>query len=764
MANFLKRLAVGRPLSTYDELHQRISKKIALAVFSSDALSSSAYATDEILLVLILAGSAAVTFAAPVGIAVTVVLSIVILSYIQTVKAYSNGGGAYIVAHENLGVPAGLIAASALLIDYVLTVAVSVAAGLAAVAAAAPAVRDYRVGLALGVVFVITTLNLRGLKESATVFAIPTYGFLIAMAVMIVLGAFKVFTGNITPYPADPVPAEQALTLFLILRAFASGSTALTGVEAISNGVPVFRKPESKNAAQTLLVLGGLLAFLFLGITLLAKEINVDPHLIESGQTVTSQIAARVFGATNFMFYVIQVSTALILFLAANTSFAGFPRLGSILAQDRYLPRALQNRGDRLAFSNGIVILALAASGVLIHYKVDVHKIIPLYVIGVFTSFTLSQSGMVVHWFKEAKKHSEAGKPPLRAWKRSALVNAVGALTTFVVFLIVSATKFRIGAWQVLILIPVVAYGLKQINVHYRHVAKELRTDRTPEEVHMGSVLLVVSRLQGATKALALARALSPVSLKVVALGASEAQLTHLRDGWEQMGINVPIESVGRSLDKVVDMVEGMNAAEDEPVTVILPEPQYLNWIQQVFRNWRSFRLKRAFLFLPNTVLISVPYHPHSEPEPTRLRAPGRLTLVVFVSAVHQATVQAIEYARSLNPSELKAIVIQTHEGEVVSPADEWSEWGIDIPLEIVDSPYRSLMEPMLREVRKLKPNPEDAVGVVVPEFVVGHWWHTFLHNQTAFLIKSALLFEPNVMVINVPYRLGRKKAAAAKS
>lgn len=759
MSRLLKRLALGRPISTYEELDHRLPKRIALAIFSSDALSSSAYATDEILLALALAGAVALGLAAPIGMVVAVVLIVVIISYRQTVKAYPGGGGAYVVAHENLGKFPGLIAASSLLIDYVLTAAVSLAAGVAAVGAAFPPARDFRIQLAVAALLLITVMNLRGVKEAGTLFAIPTYAFLATMAVMIVLGAAKVLSGNIEPYPPADLHAEQSLTLFLILRAFASGSTALTGVEAISNGVPAFQKPEDKNAAQTLSMLGALLAFLFLGITLLAHELRVDPAGIEHGRTVTSQIAARVFGPASLLFYAVQIATSLILFLAANTSFAGFPRLGSILAKDRYLPRVLENRGDRLAYSNGIIILTVAASALLVHYKADVHKIIPLYVIGVFTSFTLSQAGMVAHWFKAASKAALLRQPPPRGWKRSAVVNGIGAFTTLLVLVIVSLVKFTLGAWQIMIMIPALAILLRQINVHYMRVRDELRLDRKVPQVHKGKVLLVVSGLHGVTKALAFARAIAPMELKAVALGTSSAELTELRTRWDQMGIKLSIEPLGRDVDKLLKVVEEMGPRIEEPITVILPDPQYRGWLQQIVRNRLSLKVKRAFLYTPNTVLVSVPFHPRAEPEPERLRAPGRLSLIVFVSGVHRATVQALEYARSLNPSELKAMTIQTHDSEVARLDDEWTDWGIDIPLEIVDSPYRGLMQPLLREVRELRPNPDDAVGVVVPEFVVP-WWQAFLHNQTAFLIKTALLFEPNVVVINVPYRLGANRQA----
>lgn len=771
MNRIFKRIFVGKPISTHEELHHRLSKKIALAVFSSDALSSSAYATDEILLVLVLAGAGALTFGVPIAMVVAVVLTVVVASYRQTVKAFPTGGGAYRVAKSNLGAFSGLIAASALLIDYVLTVSVSVAAGMAAVSAAFPGLREHRLGIALGIVAFVTALNLRGLKESGTVFAVPTYGFLLSMGAMILFGAYKALTGGTPPVPesAEASRITQSVSLFLIARAFASGSTALTGIEAISDGVPAFKKPESKNAAQTLMVLGFLLTFLFLGVTFLAQRFSVDPHLIEEGKTVTSQIAGRVFGSSSIMFFAIQVFTALILFLAANTSYADFPRLASILATDRYLPRALQNRGDRLAFSNGILALAGAACSVLWIYKADVHKIIPLYVVGVFTSFTLSQSGMVRHTLRGAREVRRIGKPEPRGWRRGMVISGFGAFTTFIVLIIVSITKFKApdvawtrfytkgGAWQVIALIPLIALILYKIKAHYDHVAQQLRMDRSVPHIEANRVVLVVSRLRGATKALAFARAIAPRELRVVSLRATGVRLTDLRNRWESMGVTTPIETVGDRIADVVGFIKSMSPTPEMPVTVILPDPQYPSALSQLLRSRFLLRMKGAFLYEPGVVVVSVPFRPLTEPEPKRLQAPGRLSIIVVVSAVHRATVRAIRYATSLNPSEIKALSIQTDPGEAAKITGEWADWKLDVPLEIVDSPYRSLIVPLMREIRELRPNPDDAVAVVVPEFLVPHFWQRILHNQTALLIKFALLFEPNVVVINVPYRLDER-------
>jgi amino acid transporter len=775
MGLWLKRLFVGTPISTHAELHHRLPKRIALAVFSSDALSSSAYATDEILLVLLVGGSAALAYSTPIALAVVLVMGVVIFSYRQTVHAYPMGGGAYRVAHENLGPAYGLIAAAALLIDYVLTVSVSTAAGLAAVGAAFPTVREHRVGFALAVVAFITTLNLRGLKESGTIFSIPTYGFLVSMGIMIVFGTSKFLLGDQQTVDPPELAAVQPISLFLILRAFASGSTALTGIEAISDGVPAFRPPESKNASTTLLTLGLILGSLFLGITFLSSAFRIDAELIEHGQTVTSQIARGVFGEGHFMFFVVQTFIALILFLAANTSYADFPRLASILAKDRYLPMPFRNRGDRLAFSNGIVILALAACMVLINYGADVHRIIPLYVVGVFTSFTLSQAGMVVRGIHDQRRAVELGKPVPRGWKRRALISAFGATTTFVVLIIVAVTKFltpvspegrggfRGGAWQVIVLMIFVAWGLHKIRVHYMSVEQELKLDGPLPTIQSRKVVLLVTRFQGATKALAFARLISPSELRVIALRTPHFRLASLRRRWETLGVTTPIEPVGNRISNVVSFVRSLDPTPEDPVTVVFPDAHYGHWTDQLLKNRLLFVLKRAFLFETGTVLVSVPFDP-SGPEPERLQAPGRLALVVVVSAVNKATVRAVQYARSLHPSELKAMSIQTEPGEAAALTQEWAKLNVDVPLEIVDSPFRTIIEPLKRELRELRPNPNDAVGVVVPEFVVRSWWQSFLHTQTAFFIKVSMLFEPDVVVINVPYRLGFRDSKKAQN
>lgn len=751
----LKRFFVGRPVSYHAELHHRVSKKIALAVFSSDALSSSAYATDVMLVALAVAGSAALGKSIPIAIAVCAVLIVVVISYRTTVAAYPQGGGGYAVARENLGFWPGAIVASSLLIDYVLTVAVSVAAGVKAISAAMPGLHDRRVWVALLVVLLMTLGNLRGIRESGPIFAFPTYGFLLVMGLMIGIGAFRVITGTHDPIGVAHLEASQDLTLFLILRAFAQGSTALTGVEAIANAVPSFKPPEHKNAAQTLLILGGLLTLLFLGITILGHQYQVDPVLAATqGKTVPSQIAAAVFGTGSLLFYAVQFFTALILFLAANTSYTGFPALSSVLARDRLLPRVFQNRGDKLAYSNGILILAVSAAAVLVIYRADELKIIPLYVIGVFTNFTMAQAGLVKRWFRLRTEN----------WRRYAAVNGFGAVTTGIVLLIVSSTKFLEGAWQVILMIPALAWVLYRVNGHYRRVGEELRFETAHVGIETNRAVVLVSGNFGATvKAFAFARAFDPDELHVVAFRVRERELREVRRKWASIGIRQPIEATGHEIEDLVEFVRGLNPRESEPVTVVLPDPQYPAIIDQILKGRLLLRIKGALLYEPGVVVISVPFRPDAEPEPKQLRAPTRLSIIVVVSAVHRATLTALEYARSLHPAELKALTVVTDPAATSELIRDWTSWGVDIPLEMVDSPYRSIVDPLLKEVRALGPNPQDVVGVVVPEFVVAKWWQNLLHGQTALLIKTALLFEPNVFVIDVPFRIGTRQKAKSE-
>ncbi|HEY9845307.1 MAG TPA: APC family permease, partial [Candidatus Caenarcaniphilales bacterium] len=462
MSARLKQFFLGKSLPTSAHTEERLSKAEGLAVLASDALSSTAYATEETLLILVAAGSGALRLSLPIAIAIIVLLAIVILSYRQTIRAYPNGGGAYIVARENLGLYPGLVAGGSLMIDYILTVTVSIAAGTAALTSAVPALKPLTIELCVIFIFLLMLANLRGVRESGKLFMIPTYAFIISIFILIGLGLYQQATGQV-PETAPVIQAAQPLSLFLILRAFSSGCAALTGVEAISDGVLAFKPPEWKKARQTLLYLGVILGAMFLGITYLGNVYHIAP---EEGQTVVSQLGRRILGEGPF-YYFIQVATLLILLLAANTAFADFPRLCYFLARDGFCPRQLALLGERLVYSNGIILLSIFAALLVIIFRGQVNAIIPLYAVGVFTSFTLSQSGMVVRWFKERTS----------GWLASALINGLGAIATAVVLAVIVTTKFMLGAWLVVVAIPLVVYLFIAIRRHYEHVAERLTVE-----------------------------------------------------------------------------------------------------------------------------------------------------------------------------------------------------------------------------------------------------------------------------------------------
>lgn len=600
----VKRILLGRPIPSRLAHHERLSKTTGLAVLSSDALSSVAYATEEILRTLLLAGIGALWLATPIGAVISALLLVVAFSYRQTIYAYPSGGGAYIVAKENIGVWAALVAGAALLTDYVLTVAVSVAAGVAAVTSAFPAWHEHRVALALAFIVLLTLVNLRGVRESGLIFALPTYFFVAAMLSLLAVGGVRVLAGAVSPPNPQPgVGTTSALTVFLVLRAFSNGCTAMTGVEAISNGVPAFKPPEAKNAATTLVIMAALCVTLFMGTTLLAHAYGVVPS---HDETVVSQLARAVFGGRRAWYYALQAATTLILVLAANTAYQDFPRLASIMARDRFVPRQFMNQGDRLAFSNGIIALSVLAAILIAAFGGDTHALIPLYMVGVFVSFSLSQTGMCLHWKRERG----------RGWLGHALLNGVGALLTTIVLLIVTVTKFTEGAWLIVAIIPALVLHFRGVRAHYDSVAAQLS----------------------------------------------------LREG--------------------------------------VAEPPLHN------------------------------------------------TVIVPVSGVHKAVVRALRYARSLSP-DARALYVEAEPAATEELRRDWERWGEGVPLVVRRSPYRSLMEPLLDYIEEVDAErPDNFVTVVLPEFVPSRWWHHLLHNQRALLIKAALLFKPNTVVISVPFHL----------
>jgi len=613
----VKRFLVGRPLSSAEAENQRLPKTVALATFSSDPISSTAYATEEILFVTAVGGSSlalGLTKLIPMAIAVAILLAIVVTSYRQTIFAYPSGGGAYIVSRENLGEYPSLIAAASLLIDYVLTVAVSVSAGVAAIVSldAFHGLEQNRVLLCLFFVALLTAGNLRGLKESGKIFAAPTYVYIVSLTLLVGYGLFRVFFGDIAPVPFDPERAEDvvqaggSLSLFLVLRGFSSGAVALSGVEAISNGIPAFRKPESRNAATTLTTMAVILGALFLGVSVLARHLQPYPT---HSETVISQMGRAVFGVGP-MHTILQFATAGILILAANTAYVDFPRLASIVAGDGYLPRQFASRGDRLVFSNGILFLAVASGALLVAFRGLTTLLIPLYAVGVFTSFTLSQSGMVRH-------HLRLRDP---AWRRGVAVNAVGAVATLVVLLIVAVTKFAVGAWLPIVVVPVIIALFVSIRRHYARVQRTL--------------------------------AISPGEVR----------------------------------------------------------PRSVNH-----------------------------------------------TVVVLIGSIHRGVVQALQYAESLRPNHLAALYVTYDDDGRKALEKQWKDFGFDITLEIVHSPYRELVDVVMQYLDQLdQRGEEDIVTVIIPEFVVGGLFSPtqLLHNQSAGALKLALLFRKGTVVTSVPYHV----------
>ncbi|MFY9621645.1 MAG: APC family permease [Pyrinomonadaceae bacterium] len=646
MSYTLKRLLVGKAKKTAQAAHERLTKKTGLAVFASDALSSTAYATEEILLVLAVAfafgGRNAFSYVVPITFAIVVVLVIVAVSYRQTIFAYPSGGGAYIVAKNNLGTMPGLVAGAALLVDYVLTVSVSISAGVAAITSAAQGTRlawleDHRVFICLVLIGLIALANLRGVRESGALFAGPTYSFVISFLFMIGYGLINYYLnpGTVVPAPEDLKLAEgydlQPLTWFLLLGAFANGSVALTGTEAISNGIPAFKQPESKNAATTLAWMAALLAVMFIGTSVMSYLYHVHPR---ESETVISQFARTIFvGPMGWFYYIIQGTTALILVLAANTSFADFPRLASLLARDRFLPRQFATRGDKLVFSNGIIILAIFSGLLVVAFGGDTSRLIPLYAVGVFLSFTLSQSGMVIHWLKAGRKLKESPAPEnssvsnasrtgelrvARHWKKSLAINGLGGTATLVVLIVLVITKFMHGAWIVVIIIPLLVGLFRAIHRHYMDIAAQLTTEGFPK-------------------------------------------------------------------------------------------------VQAV-----------------------------------------RHEVIVPISGIHRGVLQALEYAKTIaSGGHVTALYINLDEEATQKLRAKWGGFVEGIELVVIASPYRSLVAPLVRYVdRRLKLHPQKLVTVVLPEFVPARWWHHLLHNQTSLMLKGALLFKPNVIVISVPYHL----------
>jgi len=601
-----RRILFGERLTSEEEAGERLSKKTGLAIMASDNISSSAYATEEAMRVLALAGGAALALTMPIAIAVCVVLAVVVLSESRVIRAYPNGGGSYVVAKDNHGVVPGLIAASALLIDYVLTVAVSSAAGVAAISSFIPEVHDHRVLWAVGIITLLTIGNLRGIREAGVIFAAPTYIYIVSLFALIAFGMFRVLSGDMPApvAPRDPIEPEALLTPLLVLRAFASGSVGLTGSEAVANGVPNFKPPEPRNAVITLVAMGSIFGALFLGLTYLATTIGIVPDQSEL-ETVNSMLTRSIVGDGSPLHILVQVATAVILLLAANTGFTGFPRLASVLADDRFMPRQFAFRGERLAFSFGIVALALVSAAVVAFFHGSVTELVPLYTIGVFVAFTLSQSGLVRRWWRLRNP----------GWRVSMFINTFGTIVTGTVLLVVAYTKFWYGAWMVLVVMPVLVGMLYAINRHYRSVQDALTLDRP-----------------------------------------------------------------------------------DEPIPTLKPP-----------------------------------------------------VVIIPVARLDRATLQAVAFARSISPS-VRAVHIASTAESAEEFARRWRRWTSEVPLDVIESPYRSLLQPLLRYIGRIDERDDRPITVVLAEFVPRNWWEWILHSQTALRLKLSLLFRPNTIVINVPY------------
>jgi amino acid transporter len=744
----LKRLVVGRPRAT-GEMHETLlSKTLALPIFAADPLSSVAYATEAALAVLIAASATAGHLVLPISIAIAAVLGIVVLSYTQTVQAYQTSGGAYVVARDNLGTLPSLVAAAALLADYILTVAVSVTAGVFAVSSAAPSLTSHKVALSLFFVLILTLVNLRGVRESGIAFAIPTYGFVVAMLLMIGTGVSKCTVGTCTQaHVPDPLAAGAgAVTVFVVLRAFASGAAALTGVESISNGVNAFRPPAGKNAARTLLIMGAIAIMLFIGVSYLAVHMHARPS---NSVSVVSEIARATFPVSSwssFMYYAVQGLTFAILVLAANTSYQGFPRLGAVLARDRFFPRQFINLGDRLVYSNGIIVLAAIASFLIWIFHADVLALIHLYVIGVFTAFTLSQAGMVRYWFRR--------RDP--GWRKSATLNTIGAAATGLVALLVIQAKFTAGAWAVIVAIPLMIVGFYGVNRHYRRVERRVRAGASAVAAApppTNEVVLYVESADAALReALWYARQIAGDDFRAIHARGSHTdpgirpRFRSLTDIRPDLEVLEPAE--GRA-EAVIEYLWALPRGESNFVTVIIPELfRRRSLVAQVARR-TEFALKLRLLREPGVVISDVPVLAKNGDPPLPKRAVCRL----LVSGAHAASMRAANYASTLGFADTKALFFAFEREDSERLRAEWAAQGMRIPLEIEEAPFRDIGDPLLRSLREITADPEAVAIVIMPELIFSGP-QRLLHNQRALYIKRLLLFEPRVILTSVPYRL----------
>jgi amino acid transporter len=766
----LKRVMLGRAFSSARLEHTLLPKILALPVFASDALSSVAYATGEILLVLSIATAAPQGYVLPIAGAVSLLMALVIVSYRQTVRAYPGGGGAYIVSKENLGQAPGLIAAAALLFDYMMTVVVSIVAGVFAIGSALPTANEHAVALSIFFVAFVTLANLRGSKESGVLFAIPTYGFVLSIGTLVALGLAQCLGGcpamSVEVEPIhDAAMTAGAVGLFVLLKAFSSGATALTGVEAISNGVPAFKRPQAHNAATTLAIMGAIAISMFMGISWLAT--HVEGVVASEEVSVVAQIAIAVFGDGSIGFYVVQVFTAAILILAANTAYQDFPRLASILARDRYLPSQFVNRGDRLVFSNGVLVLGLLSSVMIYIFDANLNAVIGLYVVGVFTSFTLSQSGMVKHWIVEGRK----GEAAMKGWRRSIVINAIGAVTTFVVLIVVAASKWSSGAWLSILIMALLVPVFYSIHHHYTSVRRQLSAGRVrPGAIGENHVVLLIRDFDVATaEAVGYLRSFRPEDIRPVFPCREGEVAREVQARWRSFvgsGIPdlMPIHASGLT-SSIRHVVDSIDRRPDDFVTVVVPEllrPQGL--FSYLVRSRDLVRLKASMLRTPNVVVTDAPVV-LAEGSPSgaggKPLIPQRTVTLVFLSSVNDVSVRAVNYARTLDATETRAIYFDLDPEAALSIGEEWFDVVEGVPLDIVEAPFRDLSIPMLAEVRRYTERADTIVNVVVPEYIVAKWWQLPLHGQTALFVKRLFLFEQRVLLTSVSYQLETSRASA---
>ena len=749
----LKQSVFGRPFASHEEQHQLLPKRLALPVFASDPLSSVAYATEEAMLVLALAGTAAFTLLTPISLAIAGLLLIVVISYRQTIKAYPDGGGAFIVSNDNLGIKTGAVAAAALLVDYVLTVSVSVAAGVAAITSAAPGLIPWRVWIALGFVLLLTVANLRGVKEASTLFALPTYLFVFTVGAMLVVGFARCSDGTCPTAISSGLAIEAevgAVTLFLVLRAFASGSTALTGVEAVANGVQAFREPKSHNAATTLGVMGAISISMFLGISTLARwfDVRISESTIDEYGTVISQIGRAAFNG-GFAFYVLQVFTAAILILAANTAYQDFPRLSAILARHKLMPRQYINRGDRLVFSNGIVTLAVIAAALLVVFQAEVSRLIQLYVVGVFTAFTLSQTGMVRHWLRLREP----------GWRRSVVINAVGAVTTGVVLIVVAIVKFSHGAWLVILAIPILVGLMLGARRHYRWIAAQLKEIPVEAESRPTRILVMVAHHDAGTdRALRYAQLIHADA--VTCVHAEESRSDDLIYTWDaaHSGHTLEVlpgedESISRRV--VARVRRERDLHQNARVTVILADRVFRRSVLAPFAHRHSLAIKSRLLFEPGVVVTDLNVLRRSRRSGLPRVPMNRIEQVVLVSDMTRPIREALTYAERLGPA-VTAIHIDVDTAQRERLESQWEESGYQFPLVIIPSPFRSIVDPMVRYLRQRRRAaiPGTLISAIIPEFIVPGRVTQLLHNQTGLAIKGVLGGEPNIAVTSVPFHL----------